>query len=363
VYFADTAVLTGEAENSEGVKAQAGQGNLYARDVNTGTTTFIAALAPGSGDWNAVPQVRTAEASPDGHWFAFQSSRQLTGYDNVGPTCSITTVQKYVTGHCSEAFLFDSVTGVLHCASCNPGGARPLGFTSLPIIDTRAVSRQPRYLTDSGRLYFNSQDSLSPLDTNRAVEEPDAVGEPSGSGAAGAEDVYEFEPGGVGSCTRPGGCVSLMSGGNESLDASFLAVDATGRNVFFTTRERLVSRDTDDLMDVYDAREGGGFSAESESGRGECQGETCQSPVQVPGDQLISSLGLEGQGNLLASIKPPPLPPSSVKALTRAQKLARALRVCRSEAKRKRARCQAQARRHYGAKQAKQTTYKRRAGR
>jgi hypothetical protein len=371
VYFADTAVLTGEGENSEGVKAQAGQDNIYARDTNAGTTTFVATLLPGDspfaeeGDWGTLPQRRTAEASPGGRWLAFRSGAPLTGYDNVGPTCGMTSVQKYVAGHCSEAFLYDAVTGKLRCVSCNPGGARPLGRTTFPVINSSVVSRQPRYLTDSGRLYFNSQDSLSPLDTNRAVEEPDNIGEPSGSGAAGAEDVYEYEPGGVGSCTRPGGCVSLVSSGNESLDASFLATDATGRNVFFTTRERLVSRDTDDLMDVYDAREGGGFSAESESGRGECQGEACQSPVQAPNDQTPSSAAFEGPGNLVASIKPPPPPPpASVKALTRAQKLARALRVCRSEPKRKRARCQARARKRYAAKKAaRQTSHKRRAGR
>ena len=371
VYFVDTAVLTGEGENGEGAKAQAGQDNLYVRDANTGTTVFIATLLPddnsgGEGavahDWLSSPQLRTAEASPGGHWLAFLSEARLTGYDNVGPTCGITSVQKYVTAPCREAFLYESATGELRCVSCNPGGARPLGSTALPIIDASVVSRQPRYLTDSGRLYFNTQDSLSPFDTNLAVEAPDATGEPSGSGAAGAEDVYEYEPGGVGSCTRSGGCVSLLSGGHGSLDASFLATDATGENVFFTTRDRLVPRDTDDLVDLYDARKGGGFSSESDSGRGACQGEACQSTAQTPNDTTPSSAAFEGSGNLVASIKPPPAPVHA-KTLTRAQQLARALRVCRSEPKRKRARCQAQARRHYGVKQAKQTSHKRRASR
>ena len=42
---------------------------------------------------------------------------------------------------------------------------------------------QSRYLSDSGRLFFDSSDALVPQDAN------------------GTEDVYEYEPAGVGSCT------------------------------------------------------------------------------------------------------------------------------------------------------------------
>ena len=55
---------------------------------------------------------------------------------------------------------------------------------------------QSRYLSDEGRLYFNSPDNLVPAAKN------------------GKEDVYEYEPSGVGSCqSASGGCVSLISGG------------------------------------------------------------------------------------------------------------------------------------------------------
>ena len=101
---------------------------------------------------------------------------------------------------------------------------------------------QPRYLGNSGRLFFDSQDSLSAFDTNEGVE-----------------DVYQFEPEGVGGCGREGGCVGLISAGSEAVDSNFLAADESGKNVFFTTRDRLVGADTDELIDLYDAREGGGF--------------------------------------------------------------------------------------------------------
>ena len=47
----------------------------------------------------------------------------------------------------------------------------------------RPATYQPRYLSDSGRLFFDSPDALVPRDTN------------------GLEDVYEYEPEGVGGCT------------------------------------------------------------------------------------------------------------------------------------------------------------------
>ena len=57
------------------------------------------------------------------------------------------------------------------------------GWTALA---KRTTTRyQSRYLSDAGRLFFNSADALVPLDTN------------------GKEDVYEYEPAGEGSCARP----------------------------------------------------------------------------------------------------------------------------------------------------------------
>ena len=41
----------------------------------------------------------------------------------------------------------------------------------------------------------------------------------------------------------------------------FLDASASGDDVFFATRERLAPTDTDELVDVYDARVDGGFPA------------------------------------------------------------------------------------------------------
>jgi hypothetical protein len=299
IYFVDTAVLTGEEENERGDKAQAGKGNIY--EWSEGAPTFIATLLAGAKedqeDWVPEPVQRAAQASPDGRWLAFTSGAQLSGYDNVGP-CTRTDnglTENLENTPCAEAFLYDSATGTLRCVSCNPSGVRPIGRVRISSpATTRQYQPQPRYLLDSGRFFFNTGDALSPFDTNR------------GPDGAGAEDVYEYEPEGVGSCERQDGCVFLISAGHEALDSDFLATDETGKNVFFTTRDQLSLKDTDDLVDLYDAREGGGSPSETETARGECQGEACVTPIVAPKDATPGSATIEGAGNVEEGSRPCP---------------------------------------------------------
>ena len=273
IYFVDSAVLSGEEENGHGDKAQAGKPNLYAWDE--GSIAFIATLGTvGTLDgevWQPAPIHRRAGASPGGGWLAFVSQAPLTGFDNTGP-CG---------GPCREVFLYQASTGELRCPSCTPSGAAPLGPSVLRRFpDTAATTLpQPHYLSDSGRLFFDSQDSLSPADTNGRVE-----------------DVYEFEPDGVGSCKREAGCVSLISAGRSGVDSNFLAADPSGKNVFFTSRDKLVPADKDELIDLYVAREGGGFPPPT--GAGECQGEACLPAPLLPNRPPLGSAAQRGAGNL-----------------------------------------------------------------
>lgn len=293
IYFVDTAALAGSGPNERGQVAEEGAPNLYLYRQGAGTS-FIATLAPSDGngvapnsleDWADEPVRRTAEASPGGRFLAFGSTLQLTGYDNVGSCPKNSTVQV----PCAEVFLYDSGTGQLTCPSCNPTGEAPLGNSTLRrIAGERPWQSQPRYLTDSGRLYFDSQDRLSPRDVNGKVE-----------------DVYELEPNGSGSCARALGCVSLVSPGTGSSDSNFLAMDESGANVFFTSRERLVQKDTDQLVDLYDAREGGGFPGETETQSPECQGESCQPTPSPPSEQTPASLQFNGPGNVKEASAPP----------------------------------------------------------
>jgi hypothetical protein len=337
IFFVDTAVLD-ETENARGAVAQAGGDNLYA--YGDGKVTYVATLLAGDysggtytevNDWTSYPSLRTAEASPDGRWLAFLSRSPLTGYDNDCMDCLQASNGEFHGGVVAEAFLYDSVSKSLYCPSCNPTGERPLGIAHLPTLGHgRSRLRQPSYLADTGRLFFDTEDSLLPADTN-----------------APYEDVYEYEPSSVGSCSREGGCVSLISSGREPSDSNFVAADPSGANVFFVTRDQLSPRDHDDLLDLYDAREGGGIAAESETVRSECQGEACQSAVAPPSDSTLGSATFEGAGNIAPSsalaVK------SKTKSVTRAQKLAKALKACRGKPKKKRAACEKVARKRYGA--------------
>ncbi len=278
VYFVDTAVLD-EAPGAAGEEAVPGKNNLYAWAQGEGTR-FVAQLGGGEEGANwSQPDKRAAEASPGGRYLAFLSKERLTGYDNTGPCRNLNP--GWAPGPCAEAFLYDAATATLTCASCNPSGERPLDFTELRRILGGTRLAQPRYLTDEGRLYFDSRDSLVPADTNDGVE-----------------DVYQYEPQGVGTCTRAAGCTSLISAGTGADDSNFLTIDPSGKNVFFTTRDQLTLRDKDQLIDLYDAREGGGLAAETEVARTECQGEACQPPASAPNDPTPGSSTFEGAGNV-----------------------------------------------------------------
>ncbi len=355
--------------------------NLYVR--HDGATKLVAVLSgEDSPDWaKGEPenlQYLTARVSPDGRWLAFMSQRSLTGYDN----------RDAVSGKPDEeVYLYDATQPVSPtnpvCASCNPTGARPVGVevgTEQRIVDsagggnpdwlsttwlaanipgwtpyTPALSRyQSRYLSDSGRLFFNSNDALVPQDTNSTW------------------DVYEYEPPGVGDCTSSGpvfgrasgGCVGLISSGVSREESAFLDASATGGDVFFLTAAKLSLEDTDTALDVYDAHEctvSVPCFPPSPPPPPACEGDACQSPVQAPNDPTPGSLTYQGPGNVV------PLVSVFVKSKTvaqlRAEKLAKALRVCKKDkSKSKRVKCEKQARRQFGvAKKAKKSSNKRRA--
>jgi hypothetical protein len=342
IYFVDSAALPGE--NERGEEGEAGEPNLYLHEAGKGAR-FIATLAPSDNnganaeelsDWASAPGERTAEASPDGRYLAFGSSMQLTGHGNIGPCQKSQEGGReffFKDAPCHEVFLYDSETGKLTCPSCSTTGEAPPGNSTLRrIFSVKAKGwlPQPRYLTDQGRLFFDSSDRLSPNDTNGRVE-----------------DVYEAEPEGIGSCARAAGCVSLISSGTGSVDSNFLAMDESGNNVFFTTRERLAKQDTDELIDVYDARVDGGFPGDAEAAPAECRGEACQATATSSSPEPLSgSLAFSGAGNVLAPALPPPV--TKPKPLTKAEELAKALKTCKRKPKKQRPSCEKTARQKYG---------------
>jgi hypothetical protein len=233
---------------------ESGVCNLYVR--HDGVTGLVA-VVPDGGTSNM-------RVSPDGEWLAFVSTRGLTGYDNRDVAGG---------GRDGEVYVFDAVSGSLSCVSCDPTGARPSGGASVSswlIYDfSESAVYQPRFLTDEGRLFFDTSEALVPLDGNgvQDVYEYEPLGVPvgehacsssSGSGsevfkAAHPFDVEEegLEERGV----EGAGCVALISSGTSSEQSIFLDASESGGDVFFLTTAKLSAQDFDTADDIYDAHE------------------------------------------------------------------------------------------------------------
>jgi hypothetical protein len=181
--------------------------------------------------------------------------------------------------------------------------------------------------SDGSRAFFDTPQPLVPQDTNNL------------------QDVYEWEQDGYRGCGEIGGCVSILSGGTED-NSSYLVDAATdGRDVFFATRSRLLPRDQDERVSLYDAREGGGFPEVSLA----CTGTGCQGvPPAPPVFTTPPSVTFSGTGNFVSS---PPAKAATLRKVSREARLVEALKTCRDHAKhnkRKRKACEVKARRKYG---------------
>jgi len=278
--------------------ATAGEWNLYVD--HEGAIGFIATISPldafssdsdsyssGTGGINDVTALNhAARVTPDGRHLAFMSDRSLTGYDNTDA----------ISGEADrEVYLYDAAEGELICASCNPSGAQPVGHKmyrsytrAIPAYETEVWAAawlqtwvhsvyQSHALSDDGnRLYFNSYDALVPNDTN------------------GVQDVYQWEAQGSGSCQRAGGCVSLISTGEDAKRSEFVDATPNGSDVFIETSSSIDTRDPG-LIDIYDARVNGGFSIPPNPEG--CVGDACQSVPEAPRDPTPASASFKGAGN------------------------------------------------------------------
>ncbi len=357
VYFVATGVL------ADG--ASVGGDNLYvAHDAAAGWgITYIATLSSeDEHSWYANGGIEekqglcidcgdvehqqvSSRVSPNGRFVTFMSDRPLTGYDN----------RDALSGEPDEeVFLYDAAAKRLVCASCDPTGARPVGtldgHTTLlvdpekawgangeAVNETEGEHRlagmiptwedvndedfstsfyQPRFLSDGGRLFFDSPDGLVPQATN------------------GLMNVYEYEPPNTAleapandSCTidtatyseRSDGCVSLISGGASGEESMFYDASENGDDVFFITTSRLVPKDVDAAYDVYDARvctEEAPCSAAPVPPPPCSSGDSCKA-APSPQPAIFGappSATFNGAGNLA------PLPPPLVKPMKKARK-------------------------------------------
>jgi hypothetical protein len=417
VYFVSAGVLAGSGATTEG------DANLYV-DHYSGTTwkaTFITALSSEDGyDWDTAPewdvayrQNQPTRVSPDGRWLAFMSQAPLTGSDDRDARTGMPDAEVYE--YDAEG---NGGAGSLSCASCDPTGARPVGIeygkisansdeaeagtteawpdqalvaANLPGSHglrsaALAINYQPRFLSDGGRLFFNSEDALVPLDVNGTEDvyeyEPASEGAGNCEGTASSTGSRTFEPASrfeveVEGTKEKGesgaGCVGLISSGTSSEESAFL--DASegggegehgevgtqgGADVFFLTSAKLSPQDQDTAYDVYDAHEcttaspciSPSVASPPCDTEASCKASpTPQPPIYGAGPSEVFS----GPGNLT----PPTTPAVKTKTLTRTQKLAAALKTCRKKTnKKKRTSCEKTAHKDYGPAKTKKTNAK-----
>jgi len=287
IYFVATGRLTADA--TEGAK------NLYAyeRDAANphGRLHFIAVL--GASDnrfWEIVIGGGESESgapafvlpfrdeagepgSGDGHILVFNVATPLLPED----TDSQRDVYRYDDSNPAEPFT---------CLTCAGNGAfRVETMKQFPGFEPSAYQyeNQARVVSEDGRrLAFMTPEGLSPEDTN------------------GAEDVYESNNGQI--TLVSGGLYPTDLAGGEDNPAGSTSrgpfISADGHDLFFVTQARLLPADGDSALDVYDARIGGGFTAQSTETTVCKSGEECHgSGADQPPPETPASAASSGPGN------------------------------------------------------------------
>ena len=289
VYFTARAKLVRRTEGEPELKGDNGVApdpSWYLYAWHDGSVHYVGAVTDavtqglggeGSLSSNGVGPSSSAAArvSGDGRTLLFANRARQTGYDTRGVVDggAYGSLEVYVYRYGADSTV---------CASCPPGGAPPNlsapyhgeasfnlllrglsgGFT--PHL-SQALSR------DGAAVYFSTPEPLVPTDTN------------------GRYDAYEYDV-----LTHQ---VRLLSTGQCGCDSYFLDADESGENVFFATAQRLVGIDSDSLVDLYDARAGGGIAAQNPLPRVECQGDACQASPSAPGFQTPASASFSGPGS------------------------------------------------------------------
>jgi sugar lactone lactonase YvrE len=204
------------------------------------------------------------DTSPSGRYLVFDSSAQLTAYDNA---------------EALELYLYDSQSDELTCASCRSDRGPSMGAPHIGIVSNGNSVIQRHFagsVTDQGQVFFDTPNPLVPTDSN------------------GVTDVYSYHD----------GHVSLISRGTQKLEAIFQEATPSGHDVYFATPQRLVGQDRDNITDMYDARIDGGFRSQNPDPPIECLRDDCKAtPNAGPELPFGGSEGVSGRGNVKAAAK------------------------------------------------------------
>jgi hypothetical protein len=237
VYFAAQGILNADP-NPEGDKAEdfpATTPKLYLYERDAGSLTFVGALSSSVDTATfrtqayPVPLVgedlEGHEVGGDGHVLMFQSRSQLTAVDGDGTR--------------NDVFRYDGDTDQLACISCSPGAT--------PVTPDTVQADVGERLSLGGGTDFAEQRRWASEDGETAIfKTPEAL---ISGDSNGQVDSFLW---------RKGQLVRLPGTGGENSKESPV-VSHTGDEVAYQTFTPLLPFDGDTALDVYVAREGGGF--------------------------------------------------------------------------------------------------------
>jgi hypothetical protein len=301
VYFASTAVLTGQA-NGNGETATAGAPNLYVYD-----TTASGPSKPMFVTEQAAGETRTTR---DGRYLVFTSSGHIAGTDD---TSAIPQIFEYDadTGMIARVSVGQSVPGGSECSATHAieerygcDGNASSGSYYLPYtlggsegeVWTPTDSTSGLAVAADGSVEFESENALTPL------------------AVSGKENVYEYEAGDVYLLSPGTEATSPINKEGEEPFSRALGLGETGQDAFFSTTESLVPQDTDSMTSWYDARSEGGFPAPAAPPA--CEGELCQGALPAtpafatPGSNTLT--GSDNLGGRESNPEPKPVPKPAV---------------------------------------------------
>ncbi len=284
-----------------------GQNNLYHYFESAGQPhiVFVKRLAEGgfgglgfndSSDWSPLAietgsntgAPRTARVSANGSSVVFTSVLPEEGFDNRKPGCLSSGEN---SEPCHEVFFYSAQTNRVHCISCNTTGTRVEGSAGLQTEFINAFTggggTLPARLShnvsaDGTKVFFETPDALKGRDVNGKKGCSFAAG---GYGSS-CQDVYQWEIAGTPDCPTAeanGGCLSIVSSGQETGSSFFGEADPSAKNVFIFTASQLVPADRDQLYDVYDASEEGGLASQYAAPPNPCTSQpACGGPTVAP---------------------------------------------------------------------------------
>ena len=346
VYFFARGVLTTMA-NSMGEHARPGGENFYVweRDAEypEGHTVFIAGCWDVGGERGISPAVPEgngeAQVTPDGRFLVFTSACHLT----VGDTSTARQVFLYDAGSGSMVRVSAGLEGYNDDGNVtgeDVEGGLDAHIVAQPVnlVGARGGALARSMSDDGSYVFFQSPVGLMPRAFNETQVTEDS-GEP-----VYAQNVYEYHDGSVWLIGSDSSVAHLANGFAHVYEPVLLGVSASGGDVFFRTEDQLVGQDTDSQVDFYDARIDGGFPAPVTPAG--CMGDACQGAPSAPPVFGVPSSAVFSGGESVAPVMYKPV--VALKALTAAQKLSKALKVCAREPRHGRASCKARAKKQYG---------------